>query len=180
MTEMVRTGDERHFGAFLREARERQKISAAEVAESIKISQSCLAALERAAWDELPPEIFVRGFVKTYARILGVNEGEPLNLLDREVSARRRSDDELQVPVVSGATHELLPVDAPPVDPDIARRPVGLALFVVIVLVISIVALSYLLHQPAPPGEGLSWGPSQPCEVAGGQGAPRPVLDPRA
>ena len=152
---MTEPGTDRHFGTVLREARERQDISLAVVSESIKVSQSCLKALEQACWSELPPEIFVRGFVRSYARAIGVSEAEPLGLLDAELASRRRKEDDLAV-VITGATHELLPVDAPPPEPDIARKPVGLAIFVVVVLVISIVALSYLLQQPPPPGEGLS------------------------
>lgn len=152
---MTEPGTDKHFGTVLREARERKDISLAVVSESIKVSQSCLKALEQACWSELPPEIFVRGFVRSYARAIGVPEAEPLGLLDAELAGRRRKEDDLAV-VVTGATHELLPVDAPPQEPDIARKPVGLAIFVVVVLVISIVALSYLLQQPPPPGEGLS------------------------
>ncbi|MDX2022196.1 MAG: helix-turn-helix transcriptional regulator [Deltaproteobacteria bacterium] len=152
---MTELGTDKHFGTLLREARERKEISLASVSESIKVSQSCLQALERACWSELPPEIFVRGFVRSYARAIGVPEAEPLGLLDAELASRRRIEDDLAV-VVTGATHELLPVDGPPAEPEIARKPVGLAIFVVVVLVISIVALSYLLQQPPPPGEGLS------------------------
>lgn len=152
---MTEPGTDKHFGTLLREARERKDISLAVVSESIKVSQSCLQALEQACWSELPPEIFVRGFVRSYARAIGLPEAEPLGLLDSELASRRRKEDDLAV-VITGATHELLPVDGPPVEPDVARKPVGLAIFVVVVLVISIVALSYLLQQPPPPGEGLS------------------------
>lgn len=152
---MTDFGTDKNFGTLLREAREKKEIPLAWVAERIKVSQSCLKALELGCWEELPPEIFVRGFVRSYARAIGVSEREPLNLLDSELASRRRKEDDLAV-VVTGATHELLPVDGPPAEPDIARKPVGLAIFVVVVLVISIVALSYLLQQPPPPGEGLS------------------------
>lgn len=152
---MTELATEKHFGTLLREARERKRMTLAEVASTIKVSQTCVLAIEEAAWSELPPEVFVRGFVRSFARVVGIPEAEPLGLLDSQLSDRRRKEDDMAL-VVSGATHELLPVDAPPAEPDIARKPVGLAIFVVVVLVISIVALSYLLQQPPPPGEGLS------------------------
>lgn len=168
---MTDTATEKHFGTLLKESRERKSISAAEVADAIKISKSCLDALERAAWDELPPEIFVRGFVKSYARVVGVSEHEPINLLDQELAVRRRSEDEtLAVP--AGASSDLFPIDGMPPETDVARRPVGLALFVVVLLVISIVALSYLLQQPPPPGEGLSLAPARTLNLAPPAGEP--------
>ncbi len=175
MTQMV---TEKHFGTLLREARECKRMSVAEVADTIKISQCCLKSLEEGAWGELPPDIFVRGFVKSYARIVGLPESEPLNLLDQELAARRRSEVEAFV-VPAGASHDLLPVDGMPPEPDIARRPVGLALFVVVVLVISIVALTYLLQQPPPPGEGLSRAPA-PQLWLGDAPADAPDCDPAA
>lgn len=166
---MIELATEKHFGTVLREARERKRMTLAEVSESIKVSQTCLMALEQAVWSELPPEVFVRGFVRSFARAVGLPEAEPLGLLDAQLSARRRKEDDL-VLVVSGTTygrtHELLPVDAPAAEPDVARKPVGLAIFVVVVLVISIVALSYLLKQPPPPGEGLSLQHSAPALTA--------------
>jgi cytoskeleton protein RodZ len=162
---MTELATDKHFGTLLREARERKRMTLAEVASSIKVSQTCALAIEEASWSELPPEVFVRGFVRSFARAVGLPEAEPLGLLDAQLSARRRKEDDLAV-VVSGATHELLPVDAPPTEPDVARKPVGLAIFVVVVLVISIVALSYLLQQPPPPGEGLSLGLDTPSAIA--------------
>jgi len=156
---MTQMATEKHFGTLLREARERKPMTAAEVADSIKISQSCLKSLEEGVWSELPPDIFVRGFVKSYARIVGLPESEPLNLLDRELAARRQSEVEAYAQP-SGVSHDLLPIDGLPPETDVARRPVGMALFVVVVLVLSIVALSYLLQQPPPPGEGLSLAPA--------------------
>ena len=172
---MTEPATEKHFGTLLREARERRHMSLAEVSEAIKVSQTCVAALEQAAWSDLPPEVFVRGFVRSFARAVGLPESGPLGLLDAQLSARRRKEDDMAV-LVTGATHELLPVDAPPAEPDVARKPVGLAIFVVVVLVISIVALSYLLQQPPPPGEGLSFGLTTPAHEVQGLMLPSPPL----
>jgi len=158
---MTELATEKHFGTLLREARERKRMTLAEVASSIKVSQTCVRAIEEAAWSELPPEVFVRGFVRSFARVVGLPEAEPLGLLDAQLSDRRRKEDDMAL-VVSGATHELLPVDSPLAETDVDRKPVGLAIFVVVVLVISIVALSYLLKQPPPPGEGLSLDATSP------------------
>lgn len=55
-------------GAELRKAREQRGISIEEVARRTKIGVSTLRALERNQIDRLPGGIFVRGFLRAYAR----------------------------------------------------------------------------------------------------------------
>ena len=55
-------------GAALREARERRGISLEELARATKIGVATLRALERNQVDHLPGGIFLRGFLKAYAR----------------------------------------------------------------------------------------------------------------
>jgi cytoskeletal protein RodZ len=55
-------------GAALREARERRGISLEELARTTKISVATLRALERNQVDHLPGGIFLRGFLREYAR----------------------------------------------------------------------------------------------------------------
>jgi len=42
-----------------------------------------LQAIEKEAWDELPAPVFVRGFVRSYARALGLDEQRVLALYDQ-------------------------------------------------------------------------------------------------
>lgn len=60
-------------GDMLRTARERHGLSLAQLAERTKISLRVLNALERNALDALPPPIFVRGFLRAYAREVGLD-----------------------------------------------------------------------------------------------------------
>ena len=55
-------------GAALREARERRGISLEELARATKIGVATFRALERNQVDHLPGGIFLRGFLKAYAR----------------------------------------------------------------------------------------------------------------
>ena len=55
-------------GAALREARERRGISLEELARTTKIGVATLRALERNQVDHLPGGIFLRGFLRAYAR----------------------------------------------------------------------------------------------------------------
>ena len=64
------------FGQKLKEIREKKKISLDEVALSTKIGTRMLRAIEEEHFDQLPGGIFNKGFIRAYARHLGLNEDE--------------------------------------------------------------------------------------------------------
>jgi cytoskeleton protein RodZ len=57
-------------GRTLAEARAARNLSLAEVAQQLKLSATQVEALEADAYDRLPGPVFVRGFVRNYARLL--------------------------------------------------------------------------------------------------------------
>ena len=65
-------------GEQLRAAREKAGLQISEVALSLKLGERQLAALENGDWDKLPGSTFIRGFIRNYARLLGV---DPLPLM---------------------------------------------------------------------------------------------------
>lgn len=64
-------------GAVLAGARNSQGLSIAEVAENLKITESYVRAIEDSAFDALPQAAFVRGYIRNYARLVGLG-GEEL------------------------------------------------------------------------------------------------------
>jgi cytoskeletal protein RodZ len=64
------------FGEELRKEREMRGISLKEIADSTKISRRFLEAIERNDMRTLPAPVFTRGFVREYARYLGLNADE--------------------------------------------------------------------------------------------------------
>jgi cytoskeletal protein RodZ len=64
------------FGEELRKEREMRGISLKEIADSTKISRRFLEAIERNDMRTLPAPVFTRGFVREYARYLGLNAEE--------------------------------------------------------------------------------------------------------
>ncbi len=150
-----------NFGTFLKQERERLQVSLADLAESTKLSVSALKLMESGNLDALPPDVFVRGFIRSYAKTLGISSSEPLGLLDRILAERRRAAEPSLV-VASRATRRPgrerpLPTEAPAEDEVQApRRGIGLAVFVIIVLLIATITLSLFLRQQPQSGEGLS------------------------
>lgn len=57
-------------GRTLAEARAARNLTLAEVAQQLKLSATQVEALEADAYDRLPGSVFVRGFVRNYARLL--------------------------------------------------------------------------------------------------------------
>jgi cytoskeleton protein RodZ len=64
------------FGAKLRQEREQRKISLDDISRSTKIGTRLLRALEEEHLDQLPGGIFNKGFIRAYARALGMDEEE--------------------------------------------------------------------------------------------------------
>ena len=64
------------FGERLRREREMRGITLDEISESTKISRRHLESLEKEEFDELPGGIFNKGFVRAYARYLGIDEDQ--------------------------------------------------------------------------------------------------------
>ena len=67
------------FGEELKREREIRGISLKEIADDTKISKRFLEALERNDHRTLPAPVFTRGFVRQYARYLGLNAEDMVN-----------------------------------------------------------------------------------------------------
>jgi cytoskeleton protein RodZ len=66
------------FGARLKREREQRKITLDDVSVSTKIATKFIVALEEEHFDQLPGGIFNKGFVRAYARHLGIDENQAI------------------------------------------------------------------------------------------------------
>jgi cytoskeletal protein RodZ len=148
-----------NFGSVLREARERRNMSLSDISRQTKVSVSALQLLEQAKLGDLPHETFVRGFIRSYARSLGVSHVEPLTLFDEAVAARKGEEGPVSLlPAPRPRTEPALVVPEAAMDEEgqTPRHGFGLAVFVIIVLLIATITLSLFLRQQPQSGEGLS------------------------
>ncbi|WP_461535833.1 RodZ domain-containing protein [Spongorhabdus nitratireducens] len=92
-------------GLMLRQKRESRNLSLSEVAERLHITVQYVAALENDAYDELPGDTFVRGYLRSYARLLGLNPDEVIdaanNLLPEQAEDQGRRLDMSGEPVIA-------------------------------------------------------------------------------
>jgi cytoskeleton protein RodZ len=86
------------FGEQLRQARESQNISLQEIAASTKISSRALQALESEHFDQLPGGIFNKGFVRAYARYVGLDEEK---MLEAYMAAAKQDASENDLQTIS-------------------------------------------------------------------------------
>ena len=82
------------LGEKLRQARESRGITISEVAEQTRISSLYLESIENNDYRGLPGGIFNKGFVKSFAKYVGVEEQEALQDYARIVSAQSAEDED--------------------------------------------------------------------------------------
>ncbi len=86
MNREMTDGNARAIGATLRDARRRLGLEVREVEERTKIRARYIRALENEDWETLPAPAYVRGFLRTYGQLLGL-DGEMLADEFRRLSA---------------------------------------------------------------------------------------------
>jgi len=130
----VRTGS---IGTYLRQTRESRNMSVAEVSRATRIPSSAIERIEADHFDDLPGEVFTRGFLKAYATTVGLTPDE---VLARYTAARR-----------------IVSVDPLPMATPVARsgsRRFGVAIALVLLMVLFTLAISIVLRprgQDRPP-----------------------------
>jgi len=125
------------IGPLLKKSREEKRMSVAEVARVTRIPIATLDALEADRFDDLPGEVFVRGFLKSYAQAVGL---PPSEVLAKYASTR-------SVAIVTP-----LPATSPVTAVRQGNRRLGVAIAFVVLLILVTLALSIVL---TPRGHGV-------------------------
>jgi cytoskeletal protein RodZ len=71
------------LGERFRAAREARGLSLSDVAEQIRIRSLYLAAVEEENWNTIGAPVYIRGFLRTYARFLGIDPEEAVAAFNR-------------------------------------------------------------------------------------------------
>lgn len=74
------------LGAFLRSEREKKNLNITDVANQLKINPRQLRAIEDGDVGSLPHPAYVRGFIRSYATLLGLGSDEIQEILDSVLS----------------------------------------------------------------------------------------------
>ena len=76
--------EEKSLGVLLKGLREKKGWSVSDVSNQIKFSSMQINALEAQKWSALPQGFVLKGLVRKYARLLGADEQQMLDLLIRQ------------------------------------------------------------------------------------------------
>jgi transcriptional regulator with XRE-family HTH domain len=127
--EVERPGRDGTFGAWLRRQREMREIDLLEIADKTKISLRYLKAMEQDRFDVLPAPVFARGFLREYAKYVGLNADEVVNYY---LSSHEGQGLDSEEPVEKSAGRP-------------SRGPVTRGAFLVLLLIVAIAATAYFL-----------------------------------
>lgn len=74
---------ESSLGTYLKTVRESRGVDLSEIAVETRVPEASLKSIEEDKLDDLPGEVFVRGFLRAYAKCLGLDPGDVLARLGR-------------------------------------------------------------------------------------------------
>jgi cytoskeleton protein RodZ len=78
-----------NFGSYLKHERELRGVPLEEISGATKIHIRFLKALEDNSFDKLPGEVFIKGYIRSYANIIGSDVEELLNIYKESVENTR-------------------------------------------------------------------------------------------
>ena len=86
------------IGERLKRARKRKNITLAEAEEATKIRTKYLEALENNQYDNLPNDVYVRGFIQSYGALLGLDGRELVEHYNREKDVKIEAESRILPP----------------------------------------------------------------------------------
>jgi transcriptional regulator with XRE-family HTH domain len=162
------------FGEELRREREIRGISLKEISDATKISKRFLEAIERNDHKTLPAPVFTRGFVREYARYLGLNTDEIVNRYNYAAAGDERIEKSPHLErLVQMQTAHREPPQPKGIPPPYAR--IDRNVYILIVIVVALAGLTWwaVKHKRAIQEVAADVGSSTPKALA------RPRREPR-
>ena len=90
---MVEDKDSLSFGHYLKSIRLEKGISLEEISNKTKIRADSLLIIEKEDFDRLPAEVYVKGFLRAYAKTVGADEEEAVRRYESSCLALKKTDE---------------------------------------------------------------------------------------
>lgn len=112
-------------GYTLRQERERQNLSVDDIEQGTSIRAVYIEAIENGEYDELPGAVYTKGFIKNYAKFLGMDADAIVKEFNTDMAelAAEKEAAEAQAAAEAAAQNSEKPVDFKPTKPE--RKPLG-------------------------------------------------------
>jgi len=144
MSDSIDQQGEISVGLRLQKARMERKLSQVQVAEKLFLTTQIIECLDDGAFERIPKKAFIRGYIRAYARVVGLEGSELVAAYDAEVGRDEGQGDEATI---------LMNVE----DPSLAKNPIfragamGIAVLVIVVLFVWIVMSGGQGDRSGPP-----------------------------
>ena len=158
MSESVDQQGEISVGLRLQKARMEKKLSQVQVAEKLFLTTQIIECLDDGAFERIPKKAFIRGYIRAYARVVGLEGSELVAAYDAEVGRDEGQGDEATI---------LMNAE----DPSLAKNPIfragamGIAVLVIVVLLVWMVMSGEQGDRSGPPSSSVK----ETSSSAGGQ-----------
>lgn len=144
------------LGKYLHDAREARGIDLRDAAQQTRISLQYLRALEEENFEKLPGDVFVRGFLKNYARFLRLDEAEVMKQYSEMVQKPAPAGVANQVQEAAAEKHE-----KPRRSSKIPVEPFVWGAGIVIILILFLLTALPSRHRKAPAPRVAAEAPTQ-------------------
>ena len=78
------------FGAHLKSVRQEAGISIEEISKELRLATRVLKHIESENLDELPPEVFTKGFLRGYAKKVGASDNEIIQNYESKLASHKK------------------------------------------------------------------------------------------
>jgi cytoskeletal protein RodZ len=161
----------RALGEEFRAAREARGLSLSDVAEQIHIRSVYLQAIENEDWSAIGAPVYIRGFIRTYARFLGLDGESAVQRFNESAAGLAQPTAPPREAILGGRTERRSPSPS-------RRSPSPLlyaAGFLACVLVGAVLYNLYALQSAGGVKAPMSAGPAATATAALGQVTPSPL-----
>ena len=144
MSEPIDQQGEISVGLRLQKARMEKKLSQVQVAEKLFLTTQIIECLDDGAFERIPKKAFIRGYIRAYARVVGLEGSELVAAYDAEVG--RDDGQEGEATILMNAE-----------DPSIVKNPIfragamGITVLVIVVLLVWMVMSGGQMDRSGPP-----------------------------
>ena len=123
----------RPVGEHLRAAREERGMDRQDVADQLHLRPTIIKAIEESDYETMPADLFLKGYVRSYARLTGQDGDELIARLDEELEPFRQEQQRESEPTPTELIHQK----------KMRRRRVGVA----VITVMALVVFGWLIYQ---------------------------------
>ena len=86
MVDNVEENETLSVGSLLKDAREKKNVSVTEVASQLHLDSRIIGSIEEDAYDLLPDPIYVRGYIRSYCKLLGENADKLIEIYQQNAT----------------------------------------------------------------------------------------------